>query len=60
MEELLKWAGIYIGVGSTYAIAETFNRINGKGMRINRVKIIAAWLPALINRRVGLWVYINK
>lgn len=68
MEELFKWAtlyttlyiGLYIGVGSLFATVETMDRMNGRDLRINRIKVIVAWLPGLFIKKVGLWIKVGS
>jgi len=49
MGEIIRWASLYIGMGFMFVIVETIRRIGGskEGIMINRIKVIAAWLPAM-------------
>lgn len=62
IEEIIKWIFIYIAIGLLFTIAETIEILNErrKGARVNRIRVIAGWLPAIFSKRVGRWLVLKK
>jgi len=63
VEEIVKWAGLYIGIGFLFTIYETIEIIDKGKERsntINRIKVIIGWLPAIFNKKAARWLLLKK
>lgn len=61
-------AGLYVGIGFLFIVCETFRRLGDRKkelnaidqVKINRIKAVVGWLPAIFNKRIARWLVLEK